>query len=243
MWTLPAIRGLIDRRILVNYRVAPDVLARQLPAPFRPLLVNGSGIAGICLIRLKNVHPTFAPAFLGLSSENMAHRIAVEWEHDGEIRQGVYVPRRDTSSWLTHLLGGRLFSGIQHHARFDVHEDADRYSIKIDSDDSRVHLNLEGRVSDDLPDGSVFGTLPEASQFFQNGSLGYSPNAAAGQFDGIELCTSNWDFSPLDVSNVQSSFFEDQDAFPDGAVEFDSAFLMRGIDHEWRGKGTLCAVQ
>jgi len=37
---IPVIRGLIDRRILVNYRVDPDVLARFLPPPFRPLLVN-----------------------------------------------------------------------------------------------------------------------------------------------------------------------------------------------------------
>ena len=42
----PVIRGLIDRRILVNFRVVPDVLARLLPAPFRPKLVNSAGMAG-----------------------------------------------------------------------------------------------------------------------------------------------------------------------------------------------------
>jgi hypothetical protein len=38
---IPVIRGLIDRRILVNFRVDPDVLTRLLPIPFRPKLVNG----------------------------------------------------------------------------------------------------------------------------------------------------------------------------------------------------------
>ncbi len=33
---IPAIRGVIDRRILVNYRVDPSVLAGLLPEPFRP---------------------------------------------------------------------------------------------------------------------------------------------------------------------------------------------------------------
>ena len=33
---IPVIQGVIDRRILINYRVQPDVLARHLPAPFRP---------------------------------------------------------------------------------------------------------------------------------------------------------------------------------------------------------------
>ena len=53
MMRIPTIRGIIDRRVLVNFRVDPDVLARVCPPPFRPQVVNGFGVAGICLIRLK----------------------------------------------------------------------------------------------------------------------------------------------------------------------------------------------
>ena len=73
---IPVIRGLIDRRVLVNYRVDPEVLGKQLPAPFRPQLVRGYGIAGICLIRLKQIRPRFLPALCGIASENAAHRVA-----------------------------------------------------------------------------------------------------------------------------------------------------------------------
>ena len=45
---IPVIQGVIERRILVNYRVDPAVLAAQLPAPFRPQLVDGWAMAGIC---------------------------------------------------------------------------------------------------------------------------------------------------------------------------------------------------
>ncbi|MCH2211116.1 MAG: hypothetical protein MK110_07425 [Fuerstiella sp.] len=72
---LPVIQGVIDRRILVNFRIASDVLAAQLPAPFRPQLVRGFGVAGICLIRLKQIRPRFLPRFAGVASENAAHRI------------------------------------------------------------------------------------------------------------------------------------------------------------------------
>ena len=44
---IPTIRGLIDRRILANFRVDPDVLSTVLPAPFRPQIFNGFGVAGI----------------------------------------------------------------------------------------------------------------------------------------------------------------------------------------------------
>src|SRR5258708_1309873 len=79
---IPIIRGVMDRRILVNYRVDPSVLALLLPATFRPKVVHGVGMVGICLIRLKKVRPAFFPSWLGISSENAAHRTAVEWEDE-----------------------------------------------------------------------------------------------------------------------------------------------------------------
>src|SRR3984893_10338567 len=95
---IPVVQGLIDRRILVNFRVDPDVLTRMLPKPFRPKLVRGAGMAGVCLIRLKHIRPRFLPSFVGIGSENAAHRIAVEWDENGQYREGVFIPRRDTSS-------------------------------------------------------------------------------------------------------------------------------------------------
>src|SRR5436305_8499561 len=100
---IPVIRGIIDRRILVNYHVDPDVLTPLLPAPFRPKVVHGVGMVGICLIRLKRLRPTFLPAWLGISSENAAHRVAVEWDDGGGVREGVYIRRRDTSSRINAL--------------------------------------------------------------------------------------------------------------------------------------------
>ena len=33
---IPIVEGVIERRILINYQVDPDVLARVVPEPFRP---------------------------------------------------------------------------------------------------------------------------------------------------------------------------------------------------------------
>src|SRR5438045_2881531 len=92
-----SVRGVIDRRILMNYWVDAEVVERLLPAPFRPKRAGGYGMAGVCLIRLREMRPHPMPSFLGIGSENAAHRIAVEWEENGERREGVYIPRRDTS--------------------------------------------------------------------------------------------------------------------------------------------------
>jgi hypothetical protein len=197
-------------------------------------------MAGVCLIRLKGIWPRLLPSFLGISSENAAHRIAVEWDQDGSTREGVFIPRRDTSSRLNVLAGGRLFPGVHHHAAFQVEEHEDRYRIELNSDDQRTHLLVEGHVAHELPPTSVFGSLQEVSAFFEGGSLRYSATAQPGQFDGLELRSLHWQVQPLAVDKVESSFFEDRALFPAGSVVFDCALLMRGIDHEWRGRGQLC---
>lgn len=240
---IPTIRGLIDRRVLANFRVDPEVLSRVCPSPFRPQLVNGFGVAGICLIRLANIRPKFLPASMGISSENAAHRIAVQWDVDGATHTGVYIPRRDTSSMLNAFAGGRIFPGVHHRARFEVRETEDEYYIAMESTDGSARVVVDGQTTDQLPQDSIFQSVEECSQFFEDGSLGYSPTGTKATFDGLELRTKNWEVRPLAVTDVQSSFFDDPQVFPKGSVTFDNALLMRGIDHEWHGRGPLCCPE
>ena len=237
---LPKIRGVIDRRILVNYRVDPKVLAETIPPPFRPKLHQGFGLVGICLIRLRGVRPQLFPSWLGISSENAAHRTAVEWDEAGAVREGVYVRRRDTNSWLSTIAGGRLFPGIHSHATFGVKETDAHFDVSLRSDDGVTSVSVVGDVADQLSAGSLFGSIAEASEFFQAGSLGYSATPDLGRFEGLEMRCHGWQVDPLAVSSVQSSYFDDRSVFPAGSIEFDCALLMRGIEHEWRGRSDMC---
>lgn len=237
---IPVIRGIIDRRILANFHIDPVVMARILPAPFRPKLVNGYAIGGICLIRLTRIRPRFLPFPWGLRSENAAHRIAVEWDIDGQSQEGVFIPRRDTNSRLNTLVGGALFPGIHHHAQFTVKESDDCFSVTMQSDDGNARLHVSGTVTDRLSDSSAFSSLAEASEFFQLGALGYSVTRTVGRYDGLELRCRHWQVEPLEIQEIASSYFEDQSRFPRDSVEFDCALLMRGIHHEWHGREDLC---
>lgn len=233
---VPVIQGVIDRRILVNYRVDPEALRRVLPSPLAPKVVRGVGIGGICLIRLRDIRPRRLPVPCGLSSENAAHRIAVVLP-DG--REGVYVPRRDTSSRLNSLAGGRLFPGEHSRARFDVREGDERYRVRVEDRAGNELLVVEARRADRLPEGSVFASVRQASEFFEAGSVGYSPAERAGRLDGLELRTLEWRVEPLSVTRVRSAFFEDRRGFPEGSARFDSALLMRDVRHEWHAREPL----
>jgi hypothetical protein len=230
---IPTITGIIDRRILVNFTVDMDVAKTIVPAPFTPKAVNGKAIAGICLIRLKDVRPKGLPAFIGIGSENGAHRIAVEWQEDGQTKEGVYIPRRDTSSLFNTLTGGRVFPGKHHHAKFDVDEKGDDYHVAFESSDGTI-ISIDAKRTETFNPQSVFKSLSTASEFFKAGSTGYSPNG--NKYEGLLLETDKWEVKALEVSQVRSSYFEDESVFPKGSVQFDNALLMTNIPHEWLSK-------
>jgi hypothetical protein len=186
------------------------------------------------------VRPDAIPLPCGIGSENAAHRFAVEWGAGGQTREGVYIPRRDTSSRLNALAGGRLFPGEHHHAAFDIEEAGDHVSITMRSDDGSAAVHVSGTEADSLPGGSIFGTVQAASDFFEGGSLGYSATRDDAHFDGLELRCDTWRVTPLRVERVESSFFDNADRFPPGTVAFDNALLMRDIPHRWLGRDDLC---
>jgi hypothetical protein len=236
MLSLPVVEGVIRRRVLVNFRVDAAVMQSQLPTRFTPKLQAGYAVAGMCLIRLEEVRPKALPRAVGVSSENVAHRVAVRWTDDeGAPREGVYIPRRDTGSRLNHLAGGRLFPGEHHLASFAVGGSEGVISISVRSRDSEVSVEIAGRVAESLPPTSIFKSLGETSAFFEAGSLGYSVTSEAGRLDGIELTTKQWRVEPLALDKIYSSYFADESKFPPGSVEFDHALIMRDIAHEWRG--------
>ena len=229
---IPKIKGIIERRILINYQVDKDILEKYLPKPFKPKLVNGKGIAGICLIRLKEIRPKGLPKQLGISSENGAHRIAVEWIENGKLKEGVYIPRRDTSSKLNSFVGGRIFPGVHHYAAFKVDEHLGNYNVSFLSND-KTSLSIKAKETTVWNTASVFDNLNDVSQFFENGFVGYSPKKNNLSFEGLKLNAFNWKVSLLEVSDVHSSFFENEGIFPKGSVIFDNALLMKNIEHEW----------
>jgi hypothetical protein len=238
MSVVPTMSGVIDRRILVNYRVDPGVLDALLPSPFRPQLVHGYGIAGICLIRLRYLRPQGLPPLVGLTTENAAHRIAVEWDGPDGAGRGVYIPRRDSPSLLTVALGGRLFPGAHHRAAFTVDETGRRLRVGFASRDGSAHASIDATRSVEVAADSVFGSLDEASAFFEGSPLGYSPTHRPGRFEGLELRCRRWAMAPLRIEGASSSIFE-SDAFPTGTAVLDSAFLMTDIPASWHGRDPL----
>ncbi|MGW4699579.1 DUF2071 domain-containing protein [Streptomyces sp. NPDC004285] len=230
----PRLNSVVERRLLVNYRVDPDVAERLLPAPLRPQLVHGHAVAGLCLLRLGSVRPTWTPKVLGLRSENAAHRIAVEWDGPDGVETGVYIPRRDTASRLNVWAGGRLFPGEHGRADFDVHETPGRMSVALATRDGDTRVDVTVELSDELRGSALFADLAEASRFFRGGAKGFSATSSGRHLDGMELRTDAWHVEACRVRSAASSFFDDPERFPPGTATLDCALVMRDVPVNWR---------
>lgn len=163
---IPTVHGLIDRRILINFTVDPVIVSKIVPAPFRPKVHKNKAIVGICLIRFKKLRPKGFPEFIGISSENGAHRIAVEWDEESEIKEGVYIPRRDTSLRLNTLLGGRIFPGKHYLAKFNVEELEGNYHVDFTSSD-QTSISIDAKETTLYNQDSVLRTLMRFQRFLK----------------------------------------------------------------------------
>jgi hypothetical protein len=229
----PTLVGIIERRLLINYRVDPEAVWTLLPAIFRPQLVEGSAVAGICLLRLGSLRPRGAPKWVGLRSENAAHRIAVEWDTANGIATGVYIPRRDSASLVNVLIGGRMFPGAHHRASFAIEESDERFSVRFMSRDGSTAVSLNATVSDQLRGSRLFRDLDTASRFFEQGSLGYSATTDPLTLDGLQLRTSAWKVEPLELGTVRSSFSDGGSALDPDSAELDCGLVMRHVPVTW----------
>lgn len=236
---VPRLTGVVDRRLLVNYRLDAAVARSWVPAPLRPQLVNGSAVAGICLLRLTDLRPTGLPAAVGVRSENVAHRIAVEWDDETGRRTGVYIPRRDSGSRLNVFAGGRLFPGPHGPAEFDVEESPQRLRVAFQTEGGAgASAEVVVRVTDELRGSALFANVSDASEFFRGGSVGWSPNRAHTVLNGIELRTDAWQVEPTEIESVRSSFYEGG-GVPAGSADIDCVLLMRRVPVTWVDAGRI----
>jgi hypothetical protein len=230
---LPLIQGVIARRMLLNFRADADVVQRLLPEPLQVDQQHGHAVVGVCLIRLEQLRPQGVPGPLGLSSENMAHRVAIRYPSGDGIRSGVFVWRRETDQRLVELLGGRLFPGVHHLARFQVSESQNRLAMDVTSYDGKADVRFSAHVLGEWRQTPNFGSFDEASEFFRKGDCGFSCSLRGDKLEGLQLKMLKWEMAPMEIESQHCAFYSDLQRFPAGSVEFDCGLLMRGLPHEW----------
>jgi hypothetical protein len=71
----------IERRLLVNYRIDPDQVAALLPGPFRPQVVRDHAVGGVCFIHPSGIRPAPALLMTDIAARWTADRRRAHGEH------------------------------------------------------------------------------------------------------------------------------------------------------------------
>jgi hypothetical protein len=128
----------------------------------------------------------------------------------------VFIPRRNTDSFLNRVAGDRIFPGEHHSSRFSVLDIGGHIELCMRSLDGTVSVKVVGDNTDILPATSCFSSVAEPSAFFEGGSLGCSVTRDAGRLDGLLLRTLDWRIRASSVTEVRSTYFSDKKRFPEG---------------------------
>lgn len=223
MSIIRTVHARLRRRLLISYRVDPGVAASLLPTGFRPQIIDGAALAGVCVLGLESIRLPGMPGRAGLRSENAAHRIAVEWDGEHGVETGVFIFERHSSAWHPVLWGGRLFPGVHRRARFRIEESADRYALTMAAGTHSLTADVEvgGEWS-----SSFFSSVDDASDFYRSGRVGWSLGRDGSSAEAVTLTAEGWNVEGARLHGLRSSFF---DGLPEGTAVFDSVVVMRDL--------------
>ena len=232
--------GTIDRRILILFRILPQVLEGVLPGDVRPREIRGCVLGGIALSRRRGVRTSLLPVRL-TTSHNAVHFLLVDPPGTTQRHGGTLVTRCDTSSRLQAWIGGHgIQRSKQHHARFRVSESKDSIELVSDSDDHAMHLAFKARIDRSIPRTSFFRSSQQAYELLRESlvALGLTPREVEVMGEPRAIRRSR--LHPLIMERLESSVFSDARFTSAEAVQFDSAFWLRDDEFAWSGQGALC---
>lgn len=131
---------------------------------------------------------------------------------------------------LARFDGAERFDGAVQFGRsvqFDRSETGDRIRLSMTAPNASVRADV--RVGTGWT-STPFGTVEDASAFFRNGAVGWSPSRDGRRLEGLRLDPTAWAVQPGEALNVESSFF---DALPAGSATLDCVLVMRNMPITW----------
>ncbi len=218
----------IVRRLLVNFRTDPGLVAAQLPDRLIADEVGGFAMVGICAISLRSIRPPGVPTRVGLSTDNVAQRIAVRDADTGE--RGVYVARRDTSSRIAASLAATIFPARLGHSQVTVIDDVERVNLVSRPNRPGAELDLVVSAADGLGADSVFDGVDTAANWLRDAAVGWT--FEGDRVERVTLDTGRWPVTPLRIEHVRSQWHHDRFR---ASLEFDHALIVRDLHARWHG--------
>ena len=223
-------------RFIFNFRLRPDAFAAHLPVPWlEPQVINGWSVASFCILKLDQVIIWPLPGFLGMQTVSCAYRCGVIDTSSGVRSPCVYITDRNTDLPLIARLAPWWFADTIPMVRFDVDDNINSYSVKINYLDKQRLFYAEAKNgTPGQLNSKVFSSLGEFSAFIHGGVSSYTPSIYGDALAKVDLIKEDPAYQTLEAT-VDHSWLDG--AWSDTGLEFDSAVRASGGSYKWSYQG------
>ncbi|MDP5170606.1 MAG: DUF2071 domain-containing protein [Bacteroidia bacterium] len=226
--------GILEDMVLLNFRTDAEVLRRLLPQPFEPRLVDGFGLVGILLFRMRDLECETTMGLPSPPSEHVLYRIAVSWQQGARTHHGMYILRHEVNAKLPIQQRRRgLFPVAGRPVRWIRRPWAGSFEWTIKTK-NRLRLKVGGKFSKKFPGESVFESLDNASDFFARERSVVAPRYQKSIFTSTHFLPLHWSIKPLHIHTLQTDFSQLENLFPKGMIFFDSGLIWPQMPCRWQ---------
>ena len=239
MYIPRSITAELQERLLFNFRVAPEMLATQLPVPWlKPLVINGSSVLSFCILHLRNVTIWPLPgSIIGWPTISCAYRCGVLDASDGTPKPAVWIVDRLSDLPIIPRLSPWLLCDTLPLIRPRIQDSSDLIQVEIDFPDCQrfFKANLKPSPNNEFR-SKIFGNMNEFSSFIHNGVTSYAASIYGDALTKVDLIKEDPVYDPY-TATVDFSWLDS--TWRGANLELDSAVRAHGGKYQWNYRGLV----
>jgi hypothetical protein len=233
-----SVKAHMDERLIFNFRIRPDDLAKKLAAPWlTPQVVNGWSAVSFCILRLSRLAVVPVPPIIPFETLSCAYRIGVLDHSEGDPKPSVYVTER----WADLALAAKLAPWILLDSVPVIRGTTAHSNTGIDID-FQYFDNTQLFAASAQPAAAfrsdLFDSVDAFASFIKAGVSSYAPSLYAGAFTKVDLLKEDTTYSPLQADIRYSELHR---LWDDVQMPLDSAVRATGAAYKWTYRGLISA--
>lgn len=229
-----SVKARLVERLIFNFRLKPDKLAKNLPAPWlQPQVINGWSIVSFCILDLKETILSPLPGFLGYTNTSCAYRCGVLDSSGGAPQPSVYITDRQTDLPIIARLAPWIFLDTILMVRPELKHGSSQTDVVVRYLDNQ--FMFKGSVKPGPWKSEVFPTIQEFGDFIKGGVSSYTPSIYGDRLTRVDLVKDEPDYEPLEPT-VEFDWLDG--AWADADPILDSAVRASGGGrYKWTYRG------
>ena len=199
---------------LINFSVDLDEVMRKVPDQMRVRDFNGRALISMVDVRLKNMHPSFAP-FLDFNYRHIAFRLLLEdAQYNAGINKGIFFLRSFTDKKLI-VMGGSLLTSYNLEMAV-ISEKGNE--VQLSQDEHHIKYSIGDQVIAPLKTvqelQTTVGAIDRAYSFVEH------------QLRVTQIQREKWPIQPVACYDFKTTFFE--------TARLEGAFrVFEVINYQW----------